>query len=114
MPQEIEVWYLIPAIRKEFVKLMIKKGLSQKKAANKLGITEAAVSQYLKDKRACDVKFNEQIKKEMEKSVENILKNGCLIKEMNIICELCKKNMILCEIHKKHGHVSGKCKICLK
>ena len=41
MPQEIEVWYLIPALRKELARIFIKDyGLAQKKAAELLGISE--------------------------------------------------------------------------
>jgi len=48
---EETVWYLLPLIRKEFAKSLIKDhGLTQRKAAEKLGITEAAVSQYVSKK----------------------------------------------------------------
>ena len=53
MPQEIEVWYIIPAVRRELAKSMVKIGLKQKQIAVTLGITEAAVSQYLKLDRYC-------------------------------------------------------------
>ena len=56
MPQEIEVWYLIPALRKELARIFIKDyGLAQKKAAELLGISGAAVSQYVKEKRAKEI-----------------------------------------------------------
>ena len=51
-PQEIEVWYVLPAIRKELVVTLKEKNLTQKKIAEFLNITEAAVSQYIKQKRA--------------------------------------------------------------
>ena len=49
--QEIEVWYVIPAIRKEIAKGLVKKGLKQRAVARKLEITDAAVSQYFNSKR---------------------------------------------------------------
>ena len=58
MPQEIEVWYLIPALRREFTRIFIKDyGLTQKQTADILGITEAAISQYLRLKIANQIKF---------------------------------------------------------
>lgn len=49
--QEIETYYLIPAIRRELAKLMIKKGKSQHEVAEKLRLTKSAVSQYVSGKR---------------------------------------------------------------
>jgi len=55
-PQEVEVWYVIPAIKRELSKSMMKdNGLSQKNVATLLGVTEAAVSQYINSKRANEV-----------------------------------------------------------
>ena len=51
-PCEHMRWQGLPIIRKELVKVMINGfGLSQKESAEKLGITPAAVSQYLTKKR---------------------------------------------------------------
>ena len=62
-PQEIEVWHIIPAIRKELVVALKEKGNSQKKIADLLNLSEAAVSQYLKLKRAREIIFNADVKK---------------------------------------------------
>jgi hypothetical protein len=113
MPQELEVWYLLPAIRKELAREMVRQGLSQKQAAGKLGITEAAVSQYLKGKRGSDVEIGGAIRKDIKKSVKRILDGGCLMGEIQCICNECRKKMVLCRIHRKHGHVSSSCRICL-
>ena len=51
-PQEIEVWYVLPGVRKEIAANLIAKGWSQRQVAQKLGVTEAAVSQYVNHKRA--------------------------------------------------------------
>ena len=61
LPQEIEVWYVIPAIRREFAKGLIKKGLKQREVARMLGVTDAAVSQYFSSKRGSEVRFNQRI-----------------------------------------------------
>lgn len=103
LPQEIEVWYIIPAIRKELAKILTGKyGLTQEKAANILGVSKAAVCQYLSKKRAVNVKFSLTIKKEMAKSAKILVGNSKLalreilrllsvIKKMKCSCEICKK-----------------------
>lgn len=113
MPQELEVWYIIPAIRREFAKVMLDKGLSQKKIAETLGVTEAAVSQYMKSKRAADVEFKESVTEEIKNSVDKIVQGGNMVKETQKICDLCKADLTLCELHRKHGLSDENCKVCL-
>ena len=67
LPQEIEVWYIIPKIRRELASLLVKKHkLSYEKAGEVLGVTKSAVSQYLSNKRANKIELSAQIKKELE------------------------------------------------
>ena len=67
MPQEIEVRYIIPAIRRELASLLIKEHYkTQKEAAKILGLTEAAISQYQHSKRAKEVVFSDSVKNEIE------------------------------------------------
>jgi len=113
IPQKVELWYVIPAIRKEFAKLMIKKGLTQRDAADKLGVTESAVSQYLKEKRAKHlIAFDREINKEMKKSVDIILKGGSVIRETQRMCALCKNRRFLCRVSKKLGYAPKGCREC--
>ncbi|RLI96257.1 MAG: hypothetical protein DRO99_04765 [Candidatus Aenigmatarchaeota archaeon] len=112
MPQQVELWYVIPAIRKEFAKVMISKGMTQKQAAERLGITEAAVSQYMKNKRASDVDFDNRMKSEIDASVNHILAGSSVMKEMQNVCKLAKKRGIVCRISKKLGYAPKGCKEC--
>lgn len=114
MPQEIEVWYIIPAIRREFAVLMSKKGLNQTETAEKLGITKAAVSQYIKNKRANKFKFDSRTEKEIIKSVNRILKNSSVISETQHICNLLKENYMICQLHHFLDHSLPKnCELCM-
>jgi len=113
-PQAIEVWYIIPAIRREFVKGLVKLGLSQKQAAEKLSLTEGAVSLYLRDKRAKEVVFEKKIKMEIEKSVGVIMKGRSVMKEIQRICKLTEKDMLVCRISKKLGFAPKRCRECFK
>ncbi len=115
MPQEIEVWYLIPALRRELAKIFIKDyGLTQKKAAENLGITNAAISQYLSSKRAKEINFTEKETSEIKKAAEKIIKkNGDLMKELYNLCVLLRKSKTICEMHRgQDKNISENCNIC--
>ncbi len=46
MPQEIDVWYILPALRRELTRILIDKGIPQRQIASMLGVTEPAITQY--------------------------------------------------------------------
>jgi len=105
LPQEIEVWYIIPAIRRELAKSFIKKyKIRQNKVAELLGTTEAAVSQYIHRKRAKDLKFSEEMIRCVEQSAEIILQdNKRVIGEMMKLIEFAKKQGVSCDLCKKYN-----------
>ena len=52
IPCELVVWYVLPMIRREVSKeLVYTHGMTQAEVARKFGVTDAAISQYLKKKR---------------------------------------------------------------
>lgn len=112
LPQEIEVWYIIPAIRKELAKIFIKKyKLTQEKAAKILGVSKAAVCQYMSRKRADKIKFPPRIKKEFEESAKRIIDNNqIVVKEILRLLDVIKKSRCSCHICKKYN--KGILKIC--
>ena len=103
-PQEIEVWYILPAIRREISKSLVKNGLTQKNIALRLGITESAVSQYLKEKRASEIKFDDNVLDAIKKSSKKIAKNENVMKEIERIIHLMKKTKFICKIHHRYDH----------
>lgn len=115
MPQEIEVWYLIPALRRELTKIFIEKyGMNQKQVSDLLRVTESAVSQYIKSKRGQELQFSKeelaQIKKtaaliqgEQEKTLEHLYR----------LCIQLRGCHSLCELHKKHdSNLPDDCNLC--
>ncbi len=74
MPQEIEVRYILPAIRKQLTIALAKDGLKQNQIARLLNITPAAVSQYIKEKRGT-TNFPKNIQEEINNSTKLILEN---------------------------------------
>ncbi len=105
LPQEIEVWYIIPKIRKELAKIFVeKKGLSYEKTGQILGITKAAVSQYLKNRRANKIKLSKEILKEVEKSADRIYKDNSLaMEEMQSLLKKMKETKCSCDVCKKYN-----------
>ena len=105
LPQEIEVWYIIPAVRKELAKLLTKKyEYSYDKTGRILGISKAAVSQYLSDKRANKIKLNPETKKEIAKSAKTISENNKLaLGEIQRILKFMKENKCSCDVCKRYN-----------
>ena len=105
LPQEIEVWYIIPAVRKELARVLTGKyGLSFEKAGDALGVSKAAVSQYLSNKRANKIKLSAEIKKEVAKSGKIIAENPKMaLGEMQRILKVMKDKKCSCEVCKKYN-----------
>ena len=116
MPQEIEVRYILPGIRRELAKTLIKDHkLSQKEAANILGLTEAAISQYRHSKRAKEVVFSNEVVNEIRVSADRILADNSkqrLIAEMYRISSLTTVRHILCDIHRSQSKDLANCNVC--
>jgi predicted transcriptional regulator len=110
LPQELEVWYILPAIRSEMAKCLASKGLKHKDVAKLLGITESAISQYLRGDRAQKVKFSKKVISEIENSCNKIItEKDSAQREIQSICALLRKHGTLCEMHKQWNKVCLKC-----
>ena len=93
MPCEYIVWNGLPIIRKKIAESMINNyGLNQRETAKKLCITPAAVSQYLSKKRGKMNVNDKEMRKEINRSAERIIRQGCDV----IVSETCR----LCKIFK--------------
>jgi hypothetical protein len=105
LPQEIEVWYIIPAIRKEFARILTEKhSMTLEKAGNLIGVSKAAISQYLSNKRAGKFKLPKEIKKEIEKSANIIAKDEKkAIEEIERILDLIRKSRGSCSACKRYN-----------
>ncbi len=100
LPQEIEVWYIIPAIRRDLSKMLSKEHkVSYEKIGKLLGLTKAAVSQYLNNKRAAKIKLHPKISREIIKSGNRIVKNKSdSVKEILRILKMIRVKGLHCEI----------------
>ena len=111
-PQEIEVWYVIPAIRKELTLDLIKSGKSQREVASLLGITEAAVSQYIKKKRAKDIPLPSEAKEFIHKAALHIKDQRSAYHQIHKISQYMKESKILCKIHSAVEDGLEGCDVC--
>ena len=116
VPCQITQWYLLPAISAEMVKELKKNGVKQAEIARLLGVTPAAVSQYVKGKRGKRVTLPPEIQKKISVSARKISTNGIADEDLSReICELCiqaRKARAVCEFHKKLGYADKNCTLC--
>ena len=115
MPQELEVWYLLPSLRKEIAKVFVNEyKISQKEVSGIFGMTESAVSQYLKSKRANELKFSKSELEEIKKYANKIIQDKKNYHKY--LFELSKKmrgTKSLCDLHKKRDpSLKSDCSLC--
>ena len=113
-PQSIEVHYVLPAVRRELARDLKELGLGQKEIAKKLDVTEAAVSQYVNDKRACNVEFNDKVKDAIKDSAKRLQDDAFLIAETQTLLKMIKSEKITCDVCKCKGNLPDTCEVCFK
>lgn len=113
-PQEIEVWYILPAVRREIVIVLKKDGLSQKKIAEWLNVSAPAISQYIKDKRAKGVTFPSDVQSFIEAAAKRIKDKTTAYQEIQAIVAFIKETKALCRIHEHFDSELEGCDICYK
>jgi hypothetical protein len=100
-PCEIVSWQVMPAVRREIAKyLAIEKKIPRKTIAKKLGITEAAVCQYIKHKRGGNYKFNQKDIQKIKQMADMIMQSE---KGINKLCFVCKEFDASSEMLSKAG-----------
>jgi predicted transcriptional regulator len=142
MPQEVEVWYVLPAVRRELAKVMKTKlvdrvgedgrlrkhKITQKEIAKMLGVTEPAITQYLlkkgKRSRGDQVEIPAMMQAEIDKAADEIIAAfeasspppkvyETMTREINRILRVMRDEGIMCDIHKQFSvHVGDTCDAC--
>lgn len=88
MSCEVSSRRILPAIRRGLVVSLVKRGKKQNEIAEMLHITPAAVTQYIKGKRA-KILLTGAEKKEISKIAADSIKTGEIPKKD--LCKLCEK-----------------------
>lgn len=115
LPQEIDIWYTYPAIRRALVKIFIEEyHYSQKQCAKLLSVTEAAISQYRKDKRAALPLFTPKEMIELHKTAKKIVEDPSeSAKHLFKLCTALRGSKSLCDAFcKDNPEVPHDCKLC--
>ncbi len=112
-PQEVIVWYILPAIRREITKFLIEEhNLPQKDIAQRFGLTEPAISQYKKGARG-DIEFSSGIKEKVKEAARSIAEEGSSApREVQRVLKYIQNGGFLCDYHKRYGLVHKDCDIC--
>jgi predicted transcriptional regulator len=114
-PQEVEVWYLIPALRRGLMSEMLKAGVRKKDVAGHLNVTKSAVSQYLTNKRAGDVVFDKEIKKEIKSSATRLIRKETDIHaEIQRLLHFISDKLFLCKVCRTRTGSGKTCRVCYK
>jgi len=113
MPQEVEVFYVIPAIRRELALAMKSSGKKQREIAKLLCVEDSTVSQYVNDKRATRINLNNKVKGAVASSVKKIKDMVSLVREIQNLLKLVKNENALCEIHRAKSSLPKSCNACL-
>lgn len=119
---EIAAQIILPAMRALVAKnLMEKYKLNQQETASKLGVTQAAISQYRRDLRGSRVRILEKDKniiEEIEKFTDRMISGEFnSVNAMEAFCDICKtirSKKLVCDIHIKNSPELKECKICFE
>ena len=100
LPQEIEVCYVIPAIRREMAVCFSREHkVSYDNIASMMGLTKAAISQYIAGKRVEKIKIHPKALDEVKISCNRIVKNKSnTVKEISRVLDIIKKKKLHCEV----------------
>ena len=113
IPCELIVWYVLPSIRRELARELVEKHhISQAEVARRFGVTDAAISQYLKAKRGTSKEIEnsgkyEEFKKEVEVAAVRIMNGSDIVTETCRICEMVKKSGMLVKVYENPHRAQG-------
>ncbi|MBU3896401.1 MAG: transcriptional regulator [Nanoarchaeota archaeon] len=118
---EVAVQNLLPSVRALIAKDLIEKHkLTQQSAAEKLGTSQAAISQYYRAIRGSKTAFLEK-DKDVKEAIQRIagkiasgeMSYASTSDEFCEICKLVRKKKLICEMHKSASPKLLDCKKCL-
>jgi hypothetical protein len=123
IPYEIIFRSALPTIRFMIARKLVEEhNYTQTEAANKLGITQAAISNYIRRTRAValnldnNIKIRQSINEITKILVENSYNKHEITEKFTEICDYLRKNKLLCEFHKRlePSYETEECQACNK
>lgn len=113
-PCEIVVQKVLPAIRAELARIMLADGLAQQQVANRLGLSKAAVSQYISAKRGGELTFSPQIQEKINELAQSLAGNLTANDAVSSLCAVCKGIQSSGSLCREHLKKQDECTYCLK
>ena len=108
LPYEMIHRSVIPAMRYMIATRLVEEcNMNQQQAAQILGITQPAISNYLRRTRAISINLNdcEEICKSVEEVIELLLEGGPnqpkVTEKIVYMCDYLRKERMLCDFHKR-------------
>ncbi|MCJ7615856.1 MAG: hypothetical protein MUO43_04900 [Desulfobacterales bacterium] len=90
-PCELMVRRVLPSVRAEVTRIMVfEHGMLKQDVATILGISNAAVSQYISSKRGAEVNFSDEVKNEILNYVKLLRNSKDDSQENQNFCHICK------------------------
>lgn len=112
LPQEIELSFVVPAIRRELTLYLKEKGYGQHDIAQMLHVTDAAVSQYASGKRATEITFPAAAKEHIHAAAEKLINGAHIITQMTQLLHYMKQTRITCQVHIQKAGLEPNCQLC--
>ena len=113
-PCEIVVQKILPAIRSELARLMLAEGLPQQEVANRLGVSKAAVSQYLNSKRGQELSFPSNIEDSIKELAGSLTESMTPNESVKLLCAVCKGIQSSGWLCREHLQKNEACTYCIK
>ncbi len=129
MPQEVEVWYILPALRRALTRILINKNIPQRQIAAMLGVTEPAITQYKLEQsnraRGNMMTIPQEFIPEIERAADNMIAAWehrksdsptiylAMTRELNRLIKLLRAAGVTCSTHRAHCEfVEENCDAC--
>ena len=90
---ESAVWDVLPCLRSALARRLKKSGMRQIDIADMLGVSPAAISQYLSKKRGCGSEVEETIHEELDISAQAIVDGESIRGELCRLCRILQRHM---------------------
>ena len=122
LPCELAVRVVIPSLRALVARELTQKySMRQEEAASALGVTQSAISQYVRNARGRTLNLEgiDPVHAIIDDVAEQIAGNGASTGQINALyckaCRVVRERKLLCEVHRKFDpiyNVEG-CKVCM-
>jgi predicted transcriptional regulator len=111
--QELEVWYVLPALRRALASELEKQGLRRVEIAKILGVSKAAVSQYFHKERGVEFHFPSSLSISVKTSATHLKQGSSLAFEMQSLLRELRNSGEICQFHHlKEKDIEQGCNVC--